>query len=276
MVTDIPKEQQKTYATQKINQRLDRAKQILFSVGVGGQWLFVSYIVGFYFVLAINGQYEKVNEVLGHGVIEGDLIGNLMLGIHIFLAGIIIFGGPLQFFTSIRQKYPIFHRWNGRIYFTTAIIAALAGLYMNSTRGAHGGIPMYLGNALNAVLIFGFSFKAWQSAMKRDFVSHKRWAIRAYLMVCGVWFFRIGYGLWVLLTGFTAIGASPDLTGPFDRFLAFGHSLVPLLILELYFFTKSHPDPRVRQRMAVFLYTLIPFLVAGIVMVAVVFWGHAY
>lgn len=260
----------------KAAKRLHRASRSLFAVAVAGQMIFVYYIVVFYGGIAISGHFEKINEQLPHGIMEGDPIGNVMLGMHLFLAAVITFGGPLQFSSRLRLRFPRFHRWNGRMYYSTAFLVSVAGLYMIYTRGAHGGTIMAIGNTLNAALIMGFSVMAWRTAMQRQFVAHKRWALRAFLMVSGVWFFRIGYGLWILLTGFTAIGATADLTGPFDRFLGIGHSLVPLFILELYFLAKANPSLSLKKWTANFLILLCFLLAAGIAMVAVVFWGPVF
>ena len=258
---------------QRVQKSFNKAKKVLLTTGIAGQYMFVLYILIFYSWVISTGAYEKLN---GHGVIEGDAIGNFMLGTHIVLAAIIMFGGPLQFIPSIRKRYPVFHRWNGRIFFAVALITVFAGLYMNATRGAHGGLVLALGNGLNALLIVGFSFMAWRTALHRDFVSHKKWAVRAFLMVSGVWYFRVGYGLWILLTGFTAVGANANLTGPFDRFLAFGHSLVPLLLIELYFIAKASKQLQVKRIATFSMWMLTVLLIAGFVMVGMVFWLPAF
>ncbi|NRB50536.1 MAG: DUF2306 domain-containing protein [Saprospiraceae bacterium] len=272
MTSNLQMEQKVEVKAPKFAKRLHQSSRALFAIAITGQMMFVYYIVAFYGGIAVSGQYEKVNEQLGHGIMEGDPIGNAMLAIHIFLAAVITFGGPLQFSTALRNRFPKFHRWNGRIYYVTAFIVSFAGLYMNATRGAHGGFINSMGNFLNASLIMGFSVMAWRTAMQRKFMAHKKWALRAFLMVSGVWFFRIGYGLWLLLTGFSGIGVTSNLTGPFDRFLSYGHSLVPLLILELYFFAKAHPSFQVKKWTAAFLTLLCLFLVGGIAVISMIFW----
>ncbi len=265
-------EQEPLLSTAKINQQFRIATRVLFGIAVAGQLLFVYYIIAFYGGALVDADYERINEQLGHGVIKGDTMGNAALAVHIFLAAIITLGGPIQFINGIRNRFPTFHRWNGRIYYVIAFLISFAGLYMNYSRGAHGGMTGALGNALNAVLIMSFSVMAWRTAMQRDFRAHKKWAIRAFLMVSGVWFFRVGYGLWILLTGFTAPGTSADLTGPFDRFLSIGHSLVPLLIIEGYFIAKAHPNPKIKRFATGLLGLLCLLLTGGIVMIAMIFW----
>ena len=102
MVSDLTKHSNSQIENAKANHTLHRITRLLFAIAVIGQWLFVYYIVAFYWNAAINGNYAVINERLPHGIMEGDPVGNFMLGAHLFLAAIIIFGGPLQFFDRIR------------------------------------------------------------------------------------------------------------------------------------------------------------------------------
>jgi len=49
---------------------------------------------------------------------------------HVACGMIALLIGPLQFFSSIRNKYPRFHRRTGRIYFLSVILAGFAGVYL--------------------------------------------------------------------------------------------------------------------------------------------------
>jgi len=114
-----------------------------------------------------------------------------------------------------------------------------------------------------------------KTAMNKDFLAHRRWAISLFLMVNGVWFFRIGFGLWIFLNGGTAPGSTEDFTGPFDVFLAFGHSLVPLFFGELYFLAQRQSNAIWRFSMAGLLIILAIGTGLGIFMAANIFWlGH--
>ena len=262
--------------SKKVIKNFRMATRTLFSLGVLGQLFFVVYIIALYGGAALFNNFEKVNEQNGHGITEGDTMGNFAFGVHVFLAAVITLGGPIQFINWIRARYPVFHRWNGRIYYVTAFLISIAGLYMNFLRGAHGGTIGALGNGLNAGLIMTFSILAWRTALQRDFTAHKKWAIRAFLMVSGVWFFRIGYGIWILLTGFSGFGSSPNLDGPFDIFLFFGHSLVPLFIIEVYFWVKTQNNLSITRWTTIGLGVLSVFLAIGIVMAGMIFWVPAF
>jgi hypothetical protein len=61
--------------------------------------------------------------------------------------------------------------------------------------------------------------------------AHRRWALRTYLVVNGVWFLRLGFMAWALLSHGRGVGE-------FYRVWQFGAYLVPLGALELYLRAK--------------------------------------
>ncbi len=205
-----------------------------FSVAVAGQAAFVLYIGLFYGRSAMAGDYGRWNDVLVGGWRAGDLIGNGTLALHLLLAAVVTVGGPLQLIPAIRRRWPVFHRWNGRIYMVTAILASLGGLYLTWTRDGAGELAMQVGISLNGVLILVCAAMAWRLALEKRFDAHRRWAMRTFLLVSGVWFFRVGLMAWVLANQ-GPVGIGEDFDGPFVRFLAFGCYLIPLAGLELHF-----------------------------------------
>lgn len=200
---------------------------------LAGQLAFALYVVSFYGGAAMDGRFEAWNDVLVGGYVRGAAIGNIVLGAHLLLAVVITLGGPFQLWPWIRRCAPWLHRWNGRLYMLTAVVITLAGLYAVWTRGTAGGPAMRVGISLNGVLILVAVGLAWRHALARRFVQHRRWALRLFLLVSGVWFFRIGLMFWILVNR-APVGIGDDFDGPFVRFLAFGCYLVPLAVLELY------------------------------------------
>ena len=166
-----------------------------FLVAVIGQWIFVYYIVAFYGGSAMRGDFEAWKKVLPQGIIAGDTMGNIALAAHLFLAAIITVGGPLQLIPQVRARAPTFHHWNGRVYLLAAFVASISGLYMVWTRGAVGGMIMHISISINAILILICAAMALRFAIARDIATHRRWALRLFLVVSGVWFRR---GAWKL------------------------------------------------------------------------------
>jgi hypothetical protein len=233
-------------ATENLNNETSSDKKILnfairmwFVIATLGQWMFVYYVIAFYGRATASGNLEKWNEVLPHGFVADDTAGNLVVGIHLLFAAIIIICGPLQIIPQIRNYLPTFHRFSGRLYIFTAIILSFSGLIMVWTRGTVGGMTQHISISFNAVLIIISAVFAIRYAMKQDFKSHRIWALRLFLLVNGVWFFRVGLMFWLLING-GPVGFDPKtFEGPFLSILNISQYTIPLIILELYLRSKN-------------------------------------
>ncbi|NIJ54200.1 DUF2306 domain-containing protein [Dyadobacter arcticus] len=211
------------------------------TVATIGQWIFAFYIVSFYGKSAFSGAFEKWNQVLPHGYVEGDLKGNLIVGLHVLLAAILVIGGPLQLIPQIRRHLPLFHRWLGRVYVILAILVGSAGLIMVWTRGGIGDQTQRISISVQAIYIISFALLAIRYARSRQLEKHRSWALRLFMVVNGVWFFRVGLMFWLLVNGGPA-GFDPEtFTGPFLTTLSIITYSVPLslIVLEMYLYAQK-------------------------------------
>ena len=210
------------------------AAALWFLVAAAGQWLFVVYIVGFFGPPTLQGNFEawNRNKMLFHGYIAGDTAGNFAFAAHVMMAAIVTFGGTLQLIPQIRAHAIGFHRWNGRVFIFTAFAISLAGLFLHFTRG-HPSATGLGAITLNAVIIMFCAAQALGFALARDIDTHRRWALRTFMAVNGVWFLRVGVMAWMILTQ-----SSMKQALPFIAFWGFASYLLPLAVLELYFRTE--------------------------------------
>ena len=252
---------------------LRRAVAFWFVVCVGGQLMFALYVAGFYGRTAVQGRPEAWNQVLPHGYVAGDTFFNLVLGMHLLFAVAITLGGAMQLIPRIRRSVPTFHRWNGRIYLSLTAVMSVGGLIMVWVRGGVvGDLSQHVAISVNAVLILGFAVMAWRNARARQFDAHRRWAIRLFLAVSGVWFFRVGLMFWIVVNQ-GPVGFDPkSFTGPFLTFLAFAQYLIPLAVLQLYFHTQLRRDPRGQLLMAAGLGALTVLMMVGIAAATALMW----
>ncbi|GJM11327.1 MAG: hypothetical protein DHS20C11_36030 [Lysobacteraceae bacterium] len=212
---------------------LKTSAQFWFIVAAIGQWIFVGYILVHYAGPLLSGGLEAWNASEPGTYIAGDWLGNLAIAVHILLAIVIIGGGPLQLMPPIRARFPAFHRMLGRVYIPSVIVTSVAGLYTIWMRGTVGDLSLAIGITIDAILIIAFAIIALRHAMARRIAIHRMWALRLFMVVSAVWFFRVGFMMWMFLTG----GAGIDMetfTGPFVTTLTFAQYLLPLAILELY------------------------------------------
>lgn len=251
---------------------LRAAVQFWFVVAVIGQWAFAAYIAAYYGGAAMRGDMEMWNKVFPRGHMAGDTLGNFFVAVHLLLAVVVTVGGPLQLIPRIRAVTPAFHRWNGRVYLLAAIITSMAGLYMLFARGSVGGAMQHSALFINAVLIILCAAMTLRYALARQFAVHRRWALRLFLLVSGVWFFRVGLMLWLVVNRGPA-GFDPDsFQGPFLSFLAFAQYLLPLALLELYFYVQDRTRARGHITMAVGIALLTLAMAAGIAAAIVMLW----
>lgn len=244
-----------------------------FGTAVLGQLLFAGYVAGFYGRTALQGRPQAWNEVLPHGYVAGDTFFNFVLALHLLFALAILLGGALQLIPKIRRAAPAFHRWNGRIYLLLTAVLSIGGLIMVWVRGGVvGDLSQHIAISLNALLILGFSGRAWGHARARRFDAHRRWALRLFLAVSGVWFFRVGLMLWIVVNQ-GPVGFDPKaFAGPVLTFLAFAQYLVPLGVLQLYFLAQQGRNPHGQFAMAAGLGILTLLMMVGIAAAAAFMW----
>jgi hypothetical protein len=105
---------------------------------------------------------------------------------------------------------------------------------------------------------------ALRTALKRDFATHRRWAWRLYVLMGSALFVRSGISLAAMI----AAGAGAlDLTllkGSVLTFMIFAQYIVPLAVLELYFWTQLRGGRRAMLAVAAGLVATSLTLGAGV------------
>jgi hypothetical protein len=164
--------------------------------------------------------------------VPGDVAGNLAFAAHVMLAIVITIGGTLQLVPAIRARAAWLHRWNGRTFLLTSIIVSLAGFYMVWLRDGEPGGFDDISISFNGALILVFAVLAWRTAAARNIVSHRRWALRTLMVVNGVFFLRLIFSGWLLITQ-----KEPNAI-TFYAF-EFASFLLPLALLQLYLYARD-------------------------------------
>lgn len=224
--------------------RLDPAHLLGLSAGLWlgvaavGQLLLAAYVARFYGRSLFAGTPEAWNDgPMRHAYVYGDRFGNLVMGLHLGFTVVVVLGGLMQLLPALRRNYPAVHRWTGRTYLLSAVILALGGLFLVGTRSPDG-FGGSVGTSLNAVVILVFAFMALRTAMARRIDEHRRWALRLFIAVSGVWFFRLIVFGWIAYHQ-GAVGFDPvTFKGPFLSFASFAMLLLPLAVLEMYLWAR--------------------------------------
>jgi len=251
---------------------LRAAARLWFVVALAGQFAFAFSVAAFYGLTALRGNFQAWNKILAHGYEAGATMGNAALAGHILFATVISIAGALQLIPGVRNRFPAFHRWNGRLFVLAAFTQASTGIYLTlSGRRLVGDVTQHVVSVLGAVLIMFCAALALRYAMARDFTTHRRWALRLFLVASASWFFRLGFFLTLVLFG--PIGFDQTtFSGPLLTFWTFAQYLLPLGALELYLRAQNHPGALRRMVAAGVLFVLTLAMGAGIVAVTMGSW----
>ncbi len=229
---------------------LQLATVLWVAVAVLGQLIFAAYVLRFYGGSAASGNMSAWSSVMPRGWVAGDHVGNASVVAHVLVAVLICIGGGIQLVPWVRRHAPAVHRWTGRTFMLAAIIGTISGLYLVWVRGGSGGSLRSLGTSANGIAIVWCAVVAWRSARAQRVAEHRQWALRLYLLSNGVWFFRIGLMLSLVIfrrpVGFDA----KTFEGPFLTALAWLQFLLPFAVLELWLRATRSPRPIVRYAMA--------------------------
>jgi hypothetical protein len=151
----------------------------------------------------------------------------LLLIMHIIFGMIALLLGPIQFFPSIRKRNPSFHRLTGKIYLLailfgsiTAIILAVFNNIITHNRVVFG--TGLLGLAAAWLTTSGMAFWAIR---KRNFVQHREWMVKSYVVTCGFTTYRL---FAVTLNTYFQLDYNTEMSG----IMAWACWAVPLLVTE--------------------------------------------
>ncbi|NVK21209.1 MAG: DUF2306 domain-containing protein [Kangiellaceae bacterium] len=249
------------------------AKSAFITIVIG-QLIFVLYMLMHY---GYRGYTQGLNSLTNtklpteNGIVPGDSLGNIAFIIHIIIAVIVFVGGPLQFIDRIREKHPKLHHWNGRIYIITGVLTSIAGLYLIWIRGTIGDLSQHISTSFNGILIIAFAYFAITNAVQRKVLKHKQWVFRLFIAYAGVWFIRIMLMAWIAMTNGAGIDWS-TFSGPALTAIHFSSYIVPLCILQLYFFSGTKSNNLLDMTLVALFTACIAFMLLGIYAATMSLW----
>lgn len=113
--------------------------------------------------------------------------------VHIIAGMTALLLGPFQFVPSIRKNYKKTHRFMGKTYLIAILVAAIASLQMSinkitiDEKAAVYGLGLFM---LALVWVLSSAMAYW-SARSRNFVQHREWMVRSYVITCAFTTFRL-------------------------------------------------------------------------------------
>lgn len=249
------------------------ASVLWFTVAAIGQIAFIGFILAFYGARTATGNFAGWNDKpLIDGYMKGDDLGNVVFAAHVLLASIVTLCGLMQMIPVLRRRWPHLHRWSGRTFLSLAIFMALSGVWLAVVRGTYLSVISAVAILINAVLILIFAGLAWRYAIQRRFEQHRRWAMRTFMVVSGVWFLRVGIMGWIVINH-GPVGMTDKMSGPTDIVLTFGSYLIPLAVLELYEAAQRSDNGGLKALTATVLALAAAFTAVGVFGAIAFLWG---
>jgi uncharacterized membrane protein len=157
-----------------------------------------------------------------------------LITLHIVFGMIAILIGPFQFFPSVRKKYPQIHRLTGRVYLSSVLIAAIAATILAIDHNIIAEHRIVFGTGLLGLAAAWFltSGMAFWAIKNRNFVQHREWMVKSYVVTCGFTTFRI---FAVTLNSYIQLDYNKDMSG----IMAWACWSVPLLVTEVFLQAKK-------------------------------------
>lgn len=236
--------------------------------------LFGLYILAFYAAALYDGDMTRWNKTLPNLYQENSLSATSGIGIHFAAGGTLLLLGSIQLIDRVRVNFPSVHRFLGKVYIVSSLLAAVGGLLFIFTRGTVGGLMMDIGFSFYGILMGSAAILTYLHAVKGRFVKHSAWALRLYALAIGSWIYRMDYGFWTILTG--GLGRGADFSGPFDRVMDFFFYVPNLLVAELFIRVNRYKSSVFIKLLAsLVLFAAIGFILLGTYYVTLRSWGPA-
>ena len=203
-----------------------------------GQWMFGLYILFRFTMPWLRGDLDDSQfTTMIRGYENGEVFNNGVLLLHIIPVMLISLSATFQLVPFIRNRFPKFHRWNGRLFLVVGFFGAISGLFMTWVIGSRLSDLGAIGVTINGIIIPIFVYYAWRTAVKRNFSSHRRLAVHTFILINGVWSVRLYLMAWFMVNQ-GPLGNTRLIDGPADIAISFASYLLPMAIAELAFWSE--------------------------------------
>ncbi len=147
----------------------------------------------------------------------------LMIRVHILAGTLAILTGPMQFWSTFRDRHRTWHRLLGRIYLVGAAFGSASAFYVAWI--SFGGFSGHVGFFVLALGWSGTTFMAYRCIRAGHWRLHREWMIRSYALVLGVLAIRAWFAV------FGAFGVADEPAFGASAWLGW---VTTLLVAEVY------------------------------------------
>jgi len=159
---------------------------------------------------------------------------NILFFTHVAFAVPPILVGPFLFSGRLRNRFRTGHGRMGKLYIAGCMASGITVLPVALTRDDHW-VPQ-VGFSVMAVVWIATTFLAWRTAVNKNFVDHRRWAMRTYALTVAFIHVNLTFRIFV----YAYVG---DLTEKvFQSILSWNMNLI---IVELWLAATTYTGKRV-------------------------------
>ena len=127
----------------------------------------------------------------------------LIIRVHIIAGTLAILTGPMQIWSTFRDRHRYWHRFLGKIYLVGAAFGSVSALYVAWI--SFGGFAAHVGFFVLALGWGGTTLIAYRYIRAGRWRLHREWMIRSYSLALGILGVRLWFGL------FSALGVEREL-----------------------------------------------------------------
>lgn len=175
------------------------------------RYVWLLYFLASLVLLSSISRLMGMSELLATGTTDDS--GNrhyashlLVSLLHLVPGTLFMVFGPLQFVSSIRKRWPRYHRWMGRVILICGLFTAVSALIMNFTFPPVGGAAKFIAVIFFSLFTIVAFVIAWQSIIKGNVERHRDWMIRAYAILLAVSTARFFFVPYFLIVGMPTVG----------------------------------------------------------------------
>lgn len=99
---------------------------------------------------------------------------------HASASALALMAGAFQLLARPRRRWPVLHRWNGRLYVFCCLAGGLSALWI--APDIESGWIATAGFSALAIAWIGATFQGWRHAVNRRFDWHRRWMLRSFAL----------------------------------------------------------------------------------------------
>ncbi|WP_186377616.1 DUF2306 domain-containing protein [Planctopirus ephydatiae] len=168
-----------------------------------------------------DAEFLRNREGYFFGVYAWAFYAHIVSGPLAIVFGLVLLSGKM------RSRWPVFHRWLGRVQVLLVVgVLAPSGLVMSywAASGPIGGISL----ATLSILTTLCMLLGWRAAVRRQYARHRRWMERTMILLCSAITLRVIVGT-ALVTHAQISWIDPEMFDPVANWLSW---VVPLLIYE--------------------------------------------